>query len=159
MLDRATDPPHTNNLTRGLGSFLFFLSMSLTALGLSCSTGDLQSPWTPSCAPWGQFPDQGANPGPLHWECGVWTSRGVPRGAPSGSFPVPIRSRQCQMRSPRTSVRALQRDSHFQVSTFPPSLQTEPARQGMQLSTTPPHPHSGWKEVSLGEICRKHRGP
>ena len=34
----------------------------LAALGLSCSM------WTFSCGVWEVFPDQGSNPGALHWE-------------------------------------------------------------------------------------------
>ena len=50
----------------------FYLSTNLAVPGLSCGMQNLPSllqHWISSCRIW--FPDQGSNPGPLHWEHGV----------------------------------------------------------------------------------------
>ena len=64
-------------------SFFFFLSIYLFGSpGLSCGTWDCPSSLRRArflTVAWGllavacriKFPDQGWNPGPLHWECGV----------------------------------------------------------------------------------------
>ena len=65
------------NLTYSLFSFLkdIYLFTSLAALGLSYSTWDLKSSLWPKeslVAACGiLFPEQGLNPGALHWEHGV----------------------------------------------------------------------------------------
>ena len=66
----------------GPGTFFFFLSVCLAALGLSCSTQDPRtSLWhvvslAEACKHLAvacgiEFPDQGSNPGPLPWEHGI----------------------------------------------------------------------------------------
>ena len=41
-----------------------------------------------SCSTWGLAPDQGSNPGPLHWERGVLTT-GPPGKSQNGGFLLP----------------------------------------------------------------------
>lgn len=50
------------------------------AMDFLCSCSLCGSPGSPtflvacgmfSCGTWGQFPDQGSNPGPLRWQCGI----------------------------------------------------------------------------------------
>ena len=62
-------------------SFFFFfkLFIYLPALCLSCGTLALL---VVACGVW--FPDQGLNPGPLNWECGVLTT-----GLPVKSWKLP----------------------------------------------------------------------
>ena len=45
-----------------------------------CARSSLQHAGSFSCGTWDLFPDEGWNPGPLHWECGVchWTTKEVP---------------------------------------------------------------------------------
>ena len=45
-----------------------------------CVRSSLQHAGSFSCGTWDLFPDEGWNPGPLHWECGVchWTTNEVP---------------------------------------------------------------------------------
>ena len=44
------------------------------------------------CGMWDGVPDQGVNPGPLHWECGVWAS-----GPPGKSLYVLLVSALCPL--------------------------------------------------------------
>ena len=96
MLDRTTDPttPHTSNLTRGLSSSIYLFvyvfdgtGSQLQHMGSSIflrACGHSNS----SCGLWGQFPDQGLNPGPLHWECRVpaLDHQGSPGRVPGTGF-------------------------------------------------------------------------
>ena len=64
-----------------------YLFIYLAAPGLSCGIQDLQL-WhagsiVAACTI--QFPDQGSNPGPLHWECRV-----LPTGPPGKSLTVSV---------------------------------------------------------------------
>ena len=54
--------------------------LAAAAMDFLCSCSFYGSPGSPtflvafgmfSCGMWGQFPDQGSNPGPLRWQCGV----------------------------------------------------------------------------------------
>ena len=99
MLDRTTDPtsPHTSNLTRGLSSSIYLFvyvfdgtGSQLQHMGSSIflrACGHSNS----SCGLWGQFPDQGLNPGPLHWECRVpaLDHQGSPGWGSIWEFPSP----------------------------------------------------------------------
>ena len=97
MLDRATDPtsPHTNNPTRGSCIYLFIYVFDCTGSQLQHTgpsiflraCGHSNS----SCGPWGQFHDQGLNPGPLHRECGVpaLDHQGSPGRGSIWEFPSP----------------------------------------------------------------------
>ena len=59
-------------LAYSFNTFIIFLLIFiyLAETGLSCGMCSLFS-----CSLWDQFPDQGLNPDPLHWELGVLATR------------------------------------------------------------------------------------